>query len=388
MKAYFYPKSLYNSITAFTEQFNDMTVRVYDPNTGKIVGVKDVPITIAPKEKIASILTVSDVNDVDPQHDNYLPRITTNLAGFNWDPNRMRGKFEKRTLNIEYEDTANGTRRKINVDTQPVPMNLTFELTVWTKYQIDAFQLFENIAVWFAPESHLSIKERSFGIERKSKVTLDNVTPNVVFELGERERRVIQHNYTFTMETVLYKPLEIKPEILCTIIKIADVPCKKVPFQGDAIIVTEDETGSLISPELSSAIRQLDQSEEYDLMVKHWQSANAAMNAHTCIEDDCGEDPGPRPTWSEVSEIVSGCDERTQPTRVVRNIGDGFEGGDTMSTYHQAIVNTDSVLNIVSYRTTVDDTTNEIIEQDVIIPNEEYPDGNDLDGDGIVDGEQ
>lgn len=392
MKAYFYPKSIYTSIVAFADLFNNMTTRVYDHTTNKIVGAKKVPVNLNPKEKIASILTKTTVNDVDPQQDNYLPRISVNMAGMVWDPARMRGKFEKRLLNIEYSD--NGRTRSMQRDTQPMPWNLTFDVTVWTKYMTDALQLFENIAVWFGPENHVSFKERNFGLEHKAKITLDNVTPNIVFELGEQERRVIQHNYTFTMETVLYKPIELTPEIACAIIKVANVPCEKIPFEGGAIYINDNNTQTVVDPQISAAIRDLDDCEEYNLMVRYWESANNSMSSSTlnpteptyaqCVLNHCIDPVPPQPVWNSVDQPDT-CGPNKQPSRIVRGIGDGPDGHDTISMYSQEIVNQNNILSIVSYRTTIDDNTNEIIEENVIIPNDEFPSGNDFDGDGVDD---
>ena len=398
MKAYFYPKSLHTHITAFAEMFNNMTVRVYNPNTGEIVGVKEVPVMIAPKEKIASILVKSDTNDVDPQADNYLPRISINPTGFTWTPSRMRGKYERRTVNIEYTDSENnGVKRTIQTDIQPVPYEITFELSIWAKYVTDAFQLFENITPWFAPEAHISIKERNFGIENKCKVTLNNVLPNIVFELGESERRVVQYNYSFTMEAVVYRPLEISPDVLCGNIKIANVPCTKTPFEGDAILLNSinAEGSTTYDTEVLTTIRQLDNVEEYDLMVKYWESANNSMKQfrtaespidtfRPCVMEHCSDDIAPRPEWAEGQEPPA-CGPTKQPSRAVKDFLD--DNTPTLSLYSQEVeTNTERQLIIVSYRTTINLSTNEIIEENVIIPNEEYPLANDLDGDGIEDG--
>lgn len=316
MKSYFYPKSLYTSIVAFADQFNDMSVRVYDQD-GRIVGVKPVVMTLAPKEKIASILLRSDTNDVDPQVDNYLPRISVNKTGITWDANRMRGKFDSRLVNIEYLDYESGdnkpTKREMQIDLKPIPYNLSFEVIIWTKYETDMQQILENILPWFAPEDHLSIKERNFGIERKSKVSLDNISINNQFELGESDRRILQTVMTFTMETVVYKPMEIRPEILCSIISIAEVPCNRRPMQGEKIILTDDgdiEPFCLEDRDIACAIEHLDDMDSYDLMVKYWKYANNNMKPMTylsCITKTCNDEAFTRPVWDAESGY-SPCD--------------------------------------------------------------------------------
>jgi hypothetical protein len=391
MKAYFYPKSLHTSIAAFADKFNNMTVRVFDPQKKKIIGVKDVPMTLTAQEKIGAILEQSDVNDVDPQAENYLPRISINLAGLTWDPNRMRGKFERRHLNIEYVETETGTIRNFQTDIQPVPWNLTFEMTVWSKYMIDAHQLLENIAVWYAPQDHVSFKERNFGIEHKSKITLDNIVPNVVFEFGEKERRVIMHNYSFTMETVLYKPIEIRPEIICSAIKIANVPCHKIPFQGDAIILAEGDADSVIAAETQTFLRHLDDIEQYELMAKHWEYANTTMKSgegenpidtfRACVQGNCNDEPPEKPVWDPQYLPEDLCEQILQPPRVVFDVDDNGDG--TYSLYNQEISNESGTLRVRSYRSTYQAKTHVLLENRALIPNEEYPNENDFDDNGV-----
>lgn len=300
MKFYFFPQSIYTCTVAFSDLFNDMGVRVYDKQN-QIVGYKPVPVTLAPKEKIAHILNVSEVNDVDPQSDNYLPRISISSPDIQFDAERMRGKYEKRRMSVEY-DTGTQTRTVLT-DIQSIPMSLTFEVSIWTKYYIDMTQLLENIMVWFSPEAYVSFKERNFGIEHKSRVILTSSSKNFVYEYGETERRVLQWNLTFQMDGIMWKPMEMSKEVICNIISIAGVPCKKSPFFGEKVIVYEPKSNSYESiltknPKLS--IFELDDEEKYEKMVKYWGQANTVMDKpvyETCVTNNCQEEVGPKPEW-------------------------------------------------------------------------------------------
>lgn len=369
MKAYFYPKSTHTAVVAFADLFNDMSVRVYD-SKGEIVGVKPVPATLTPREKIVSILkAAAGINDVDPQVDNYLPRISINMNGMSWDSQRMRGKNEKRLLNIEYE---NGGRRKTQIDIQPVPYKLTFEVVIWAKYMSDGIQLVENIVPWFAPEAHVSYKERNFGLEHKAKVVLDSITQNHVYEFGEADRRVLQWVLTFTMDAVMWKPMELKPEILCNIISIADVPCRKLPFQGDKIVVYEPEgnTDSLFDTKLKVSLFNLDQSESYDLMTQYWKSANHTMNPPyftDCTDKHCADNPGPRPDWDPSLQVSCGVPPSLKPC-----IDIDPATGD-ITNYWQETPVENNVIVLRSYMRTYN-ATGQPISGVVEIPNSEYPD--------------
>jgi len=348
LKAYFYPQSTYTSILAFSELFNDLTVRVYDKNNS-IVGIKPVPLSLTPKEKIAAILSTTPINDVDPQIDNYLPRISINMTGVTFDPERMRGKYEKRLLNIEYNLDTN--KKFMQIDTQPIPYNLSFDVTVWTKYMTDGMQLIEFLVPDFAPEKYISFKERNFGIEHKSKVILTSVSPNFVYDLSENERRVITWTLSFSMESVMFKPMEIAPEILCSTIKIANVPCKKIPFQGSKIVAYEpirDETESILTKQTNVKLYQLDASEEYDAMAKYWKHANTVMSPphnEVCITEDCGSTTIVRPTWDPTLEL-STCGSNKQLPCITVDIS----SGNIINYWQEEVVDPENIIRIVSYK--------------------------------------
>jgi hypothetical protein len=370
MKSYFYPQSTYTSILAFSELFNDLTVRVYD-NKNEIVGIKPVPLTLTPKEKIASILSTTHINDIDPQVDNYLPRISINLTGMEFDKERMRGKGEHRLLNIEYnEDTK---KRSMQIDVQPIPYILNFEVTIWTKYLVDGLQLIEYLTSYFAPQMYVSFKERNFGLEHKSKVTLDSVSPNFVYELGESERRIITWNMRFSMETVIYKPMEIAPEILCSIITIANVPCKRVPFAGSKIVAYEPITNSYESITTKSSnmyITSLDGSESYDKMAKYWKMANNIMGGQsdTCTTDNCS-DPyvGTKPIFDSSIDSTS-CAKKTQYPCISIDIS-----GNIINYWQELNTGSDNVIRILSYKR-VYDPKGLLITGPEVIPISSYPD--------------
>lgn len=351
MKFYFFPQSIYTHTVAFADLFNDMGIRVYDNKTNDIVGYKPVPVTLSPKEKIAHILNVTEVNDVDPQVDNYLPRISISSPDIDWSSARMRGKFEKRLLNIEY-DLGDKTRQ-MQMDVQVVPVDLKFEVSIWTKYYIDMTQLLENIMPWFAPEVYVSFKERNFGLERKARVQLTSSSKNFVYEYGESERRVLQWNLNFTMDGVLYKPMEINKEILCTIIKIAGVPCKKSKFYGDKIIAYEPETNSyesILTKNTKLAIYNMDEQEQYDEMVKYWKHANTNMNPpefSSCVEAECIENPGPRPEWDPSFGNTPCNPVKKKPCIAVDPLTQNIT-----SSWQEEVLGQDNVIRIVAWQET------------------------------------
>jgi hypothetical protein len=283
----------------------------------------------------------------------------------------MRGKYEKRLLNIEY-DTGTGLR-KMQTDVQVIPITMTFELTIWAKYMVDINQLLENIMPGFAPETYVSFKERNFGIEHKSRVVLTGSSKNFVYEYGETERRILQWNLTFAMDAVLYKPMEDRKEILCNIISIAGVPCKKTSFQGDKIIAYEPRSNSYESiltknPKLS--IHNLDASESYELMVKYWSNANTNMNPYDyspCIQKNCSEIYGPKPTWDAEFQTNGCAPSKKKPCIKIDTITQ-----DISSFWQDEVVGSDNKIRLVSWLQ-IYNQRGEIISGSFQITGSQYP---------------
>jgi hypothetical protein len=257
MKNYLYLKTIWSSVAAFSDMFNDLSVLVYN-NQGQAIGWKPVPITIGPKEKVVSALIAQDTDNPDSvfSPDNYLPRLSVTWNGISRSPERQRGQKMKRRLFIEYLQSDKGREYCLNrlkenggiinpdnlealhsgyspqpiarVDTQTVPYVLNLELSIWTKYMDDMAQILENILPFFNPEAYVSFVERGIGTERKAKVTLDSINPNFVTELDNTSRRVLQMQLAFSMEMNFYRPEE---------------PIEK-PIRRVTIRLGEDETRS------------------------------------------------------------------------------------------------------------------------------------------------
>lgn len=264
MKNHFYHHTIWKHVAAFADLFDDMTVYVYDDDRKIPVGMKKVPLILAPKEKVVSALSVLAGED-RPEIDNVLPKISVIWQGITWDNNRQTGSnLTKRVLAYEYdsddEEEQNRQNRLVYVDLQPIPWKLEFQVTFWTKYMDEAVQLLENTLPFFHPDLHLSIFERISGQERKSKVTLDSVTPNFVYELNEPDRRVIQFDLNFTMECMLYRPYHTEKDIHKAYIGVTAVANENdQENDGDVIyMTTTGVSGSITDEQIRSVIISYD----------------------------------------------------------------------------------------------------------------------------------
>jgi hypothetical protein len=208
---FYYNKVIWHHIAAFSDIFNDMQVHIYDAE-GKAVGTKQVPVYLAPKEKVVAALMKGNwdqnPNQQGIQYENYLPSISIVWNGVSLDAERMKGQRDKRRLYVEYADKdEDGCDEKyVHTDIQTVPYKLNFEVTLWAKYMDDLAQLLENILPFFHPEAYISLYEKGVGSERKCKVVKESENLNFVYELNQPDRRVLQATISFNMECNFYKP--------------------------------------------------------------------------------------------------------------------------------------------------------------------------------------
>jgi hypothetical protein len=245
----------------------------YSANYGKVIGRKIVPIILAPKEKVVSVLNTL-VGSEKPEIDNVLPKMSISWSGLSFDSARYRGKNQKRELFVEYtttealnllNDPASITSPGDNLDVrvkhydiQTVPYNLEFELVIWSKYMDDGVQILENILPFFAPDRQISLKERGIGIEREAKVTLKSISNNFAYDLNEPDRRILQWTLAFTCECNLYKPIFFEKEILNAIVRVGTIHPKK--GYGESITISaQGATVQGMPIDIVSRIQQFDQ---------------------------------------------------------------------------------------------------------------------------------
>ncbi len=311
---HFYFRTLWEHITAFSDLFNDISVYVYDkdknsPTYGQPIGRKLVPIVLAPKEKVISVLNVL-LGSEKPEVDNVLPKISILWNGFAYDPSRQKGRTQKRELFVEYTTTEalnlledptsvtdpedNANVRVKHYDIQVVPYKMEFEMSIWSKYMDDGAQILEMICPFFAPDRVVSLKERGVGIEKQAKVTLNSVTPNFATDLNEPDRRILQWNLSFTMECDLYKPIFFEKDILKAIIRVG-LTDPRNPRKGQGESITISTEGANINGtdiDVFSRIQQFDQLTS--------STASVSGNLHY-IEIDTWANP--QATFTPLSEV-------------------------------------------------------------------------------------
>ena len=90
----------------------------------------------------------------------------------------------------------------------PVPYNIGFELSIFTKLNDDALQIVEQILPYFQPSFNLTVDLiSSIGENRDIPVILDNISFQDDYEGDFSTRRALIYTLNFTAKTYLFGPI-------------------------------------------------------------------------------------------------------------------------------------------------------------------------------------
>lgn len=85
-----------------------------------------------------------------------------------------------------------------------IPVDLGYELVLWTYFVEDANQAIEQILLRFSPIVDLKIKNNTW----ETIVKITGITDNIDTEPGAEQNRVIKFQFNFTVETYVAQPIQ------------------------------------------------------------------------------------------------------------------------------------------------------------------------------------
>ncbi len=196
MFEHFYYEAIRKTVIAFGTLFNNIYIKHKD-NSGKVVSTLKVPFAYGPTQKFLARLEQSP--DLNKKIQITTPRISMEIVGLTYDASRksstMRGFLTKDT---------NGPRKSY----LPVPYNINFELSIFTKLEDDMFQIVEQIIPYFQPQYTITITAVEEIQEKRDIVfTLDNISMTDNYEGNFDERRALIWTLKFTAKTYIFLPV-------------------------------------------------------------------------------------------------------------------------------------------------------------------------------------
>lgn len=188
----FHHNTLRKYVILFGTVFNNIYVTRQN-NEGETVQTLKVPLSYGPKEKYLARL------EGNPTLDNKVamtvPRIAFEMTSFQYDPDRKLN-----TLNRKIK----GNKSQY----QPVPYNITFQLSVLVKNAEDGTKIVEQILPYFTPDWTASVhlvpdmEDDPWDIP----IILNNVSTEDTYEGNFETRRAIIWTMEFTLKGYLFGP--------------------------------------------------------------------------------------------------------------------------------------------------------------------------------------
>lgn len=201
MKNYTYQFELKNLIIQFMRVLDDCVIKRYDENNDPKQDVS-VKVVYSPKTRTLQ-------NLVNKQQNLELPVMSVSIGGISRSPKRVFNKIDGPT----FVDEA------VMNPKQPVPIDVTINVSILTKYQSDMDQIVSNIIPYFDPYVIISWKHPEMSQEIRSKVTwngnLNYTYPNELQATSSYRQSI---DTTFTIEGWLFKKSESNSGIIHTVI--------------------------------------------------------------------------------------------------------------------------------------------------------------------------
>jgi hypothetical protein len=195
---YFYNEILRSCIIGFGSLFNGIEVH-HKNDQDDTVSVIQVPIAYGPTQKF--LARMKQEANLNRPIQITLPRMSFEFISLEYDPTRKVSKNHSFLTT-----TPDGTQVKRVYS--PVPYNMGFELSIYTKLNDDMLQIIEQILPYFQPHYNLSIKYLGNLNEiRDIPVVLDSVNMDDDYEGNFDTRRALVYTLRFTLKTYLYGPV-------------------------------------------------------------------------------------------------------------------------------------------------------------------------------------
>lgn len=201
LNAPFYNETIKRVTAVFGTLFNDIMIQSKDSASGNLIKRSKVPLSYGPKEKfLQRITTEPDFDENKQQIAITLPRMSFMLSDISYYPEIQTSMFSKQ---VHYQDA---TRRSST--RSGVPYQMTFDLTVMTKKQTDAFQIIEQIIPFFRPNFLVTVKQLDdYETVWDLPITLTSIQPDINYEGQQEERRIIIWTLTFTTIARFFEPV-------------------------------------------------------------------------------------------------------------------------------------------------------------------------------------
>lgn len=197
MNGFYYGQYTRKLVVAFGALFNNIYVQTVDNGQTETTRV---PLTYAPKEKfVRRLLEESSIVD-NTKIGIRLPQLSFALNDITVDPARRRNK-----VNEELFGTVDGKAKRVLVE---VPVNVNFNLYIYTRQITHTLQIIEQIIPYFNPEYILKI---NFDDPRQNSsvplIMMNGIKINERYDGDFGSRRINMSSIAFVAKSFITAPI-------------------------------------------------------------------------------------------------------------------------------------------------------------------------------------
>jgi hypothetical protein len=201
MFEYYNNKSLRKLVVGFGSLFNNIDVQHENPDNPNAPLEIRVPITYAPQEKfIRRLLEPSSINDAT-RIETQLPKLSYIMTNISPDTSRRFSKSNKILGKQLVNETCENTGNYID---ELVPVNVGFNLFIYTRHIDDTLQIIEQIMPYFNPDHiiKLSLNSEQTDVKIPIIMTSNNITERYDGDFGNR--RINISSISFVAKSYIY----------------------------------------------------------------------------------------------------------------------------------------------------------------------------------------
>lgn len=194
---YFYNATTKKYIALFGTMFNKISIVRDDPNTGSSVQRMIVPISYGPYQKF--LARVHQDPEINRKTAITLPRMSFEITNMEYDGSRKVNSVRK-IVGQSHTDSRKSFQYV------GVPYNLSFTLSIMTKYAEDGTQILEQILPFFKPEWTYTVKLIDNLDPLDIPLILNSVNMEDLYEADFETRRSLLWTLNFTMKGWYFGP--------------------------------------------------------------------------------------------------------------------------------------------------------------------------------------
>tara|TARA_X000000368_G_scaffold72101_1_gene52729 strand:- start:173 stop:1216 length:1044 start_codon:yes stop_codon:yes gene_type:complete len=193
---YYYHEILRKTIIGFGTLFNNIFIK-HEGIDNTTLDETKVGLAYGPQQKFFA--RIREQANLTKAVAITLPRMSFEMVSVQYDPTRKSGI----TQTFKASDGTN--LKKVFM---PVPYNIGFELSIFSKLNDDALQILEQILPYFQPSFNITVNLiNSIGEKRDMPIVLDNIAFRDEYEGDFNTRVALIYTLQFTAKTYLFGPV-------------------------------------------------------------------------------------------------------------------------------------------------------------------------------------